>query len=359
MSDNLTSEAPPPVSQEQSGGENNGAANLDDNAFAKMLAKREAAKAEAVKPAAEDSAIPNKESAPPAEEAQVQSEAESEEPEVKTDETKEEAGEVLSNETKLDPKLQTVLNKRIGREVAKTKREIAARAKAEAERDQLKAQLEAMNGGTPETPQSLPEIDSVAALEKHEHDARLTIRWVDAQLDRDDFPAEGIKTEEGVLTKAALKQIRMNARIALEDHIPAQRKFLQEREAARQRAYEAFPYLKDPESEEYAEAQAAYQANPWLKNVPNADWIIGVQLLGLKALKEREAAAKKPKSDKPAPKPMNGQAHVSSNASPSRVPADGNQSAISAIKQNLYKKNGASERDVAAYFKQRELLKNS
>lgn len=363
MSETNVVEAPPPASQEGSGGENKGSSNLDARSFANLLVKREAAKAAAA-PKAEDSTPSKEEATPTAEKVeQTQTEAKPEETEETTEVTTEEAGEVLSNELKLDPKTQEKLNRRIGKEVGKTKRALQAAAKAEGEVAQLKAQLEAMKGGEQSQPaqakpQVLSDIEDSAALDKYEREAKQAVRWVDEMLDMDEFPAEGIKTADGVLSKADLKKIRMNARVALEDHIPERKAFLNQREESRKQAFDLFPYLKDPESPEYAEAQEARKANPWLANVPNSEYVIGIQLLGLKKLKEMQEGGK-PKPKAVQKTPMNGQSHVSSDASPGRVAGGDNSQAISALKQTLVKKGGASERDYAAYLKQREILKFS
>jgi hypothetical protein len=86
---------------------------------------------------------------------------------------------------------------------------------------------------------------------------------------------------------------------------------------------------------------------PWLKNLPNADWIIGVQIEGLKALQAKEKG--KSKSGKAAVVP----------SSPSRqqlkplpllvVPIPGvpcgnevSQAQVEALRQHLSKKGGVT-----------------
>jgi len=100
---------------------------------------------------------------------------------------------------------------------------------------------------------------------------------------------------------------------------------------------------------------------PWLKNLPNAEWIIGVQIEGLKALQAKEKGKAKPGS-KPQPaistKPPASQGLVSSAGGDVRTPsATKNANQIEALRSQLSKKGGVSANEAAAFLLAKEKAK--
>jgi len=170
--------------------------------------------------------------------------------------------------------------------------------------------------------QPLAQITSLEALNQYKE--RLANDIVEAEMRLHmDIPPEGIQHPVwGTVTKpsliAALTQAKKDERIS----IPARERFLSNRTQATQSAFEKFPFLKDPTHPGYQMAQAAKRdpANAWLRGLPNADYILGVQIKGLLAMQAEEAATTVAKPAKPKQKPTSGQSEIASDASISRAP---------------------------------------
>lgn len=351
-----------------------GAGNVEESAFAKGLAAKQLARlAQDATPAEQKPTAETPSAEPAAEEtteptAEVTTEEPKEEAKAETEEPKEETDEVLSPETNsLDPKLQATINKRIGKEVAKTKREIAARVAAETELALLRAQLAEKQEAPKEevivpVPANVPlaEITTPAQLEQLKHTAKMEMRWAEQWLD-EDIPPEGIQTDRGVATKKQLKELIRNARVVQEDLIPQREKFLTTRQVAQQTAFEKFPFLKDPTHPGYQLAQQAKRENAsWLAGLPNADYVVGVQVKGILAMQAEEAAKNvttKP-ATKPKPRPTGGQSEVASDSSASRVPVGTlKQQALDNETNKLKAKGGVSAKDFAASLAAQQLIR--
>lgn len=373
MANETNQAAPQPALIAQPSGvtEKTGAANSTVSSFAQTLIRKEEARAaeqasakelvpEVPATATEESAsIAPEETQVPEAEATTETTAEADKPaETETEET---ADEVLSHETKLDPKIQEKINKRIGREVVKRKA-------LEAEVEQLRKQVmappeEKITSVTVPVPANMPlaDVPDLTGLNEVVRQAKAAQRAAEELLDRDDIN-DGVQVGDRKYSKAELKGIVRDTRITLEDHVPMREKFLTDQQSARQKTLEEFPYLRNRASPEYMEHQAALKANPWLLAQPNADWIVAVQLRGVKAIEAEKAAAKKP-ADKKAtvkPKPTGDHAVVTSDASASRVPAGTlNNQARQAASKVLEGKRGVGAKDFAEYLRQNEISKLS
>jgi hypothetical protein len=298
--------------------------------------------------------------------SEVTEATEPESAEVETSEAQAEEGQtedVLSQDNTLSEKAKKRIEKRIGEEVYKRKG-------LEATINELKLQLEAVKQqksteAVPITPlpqgsPALAQIESPTDLVALQQQAKDAKRFAQEQLDRDDF--EPVRVGDTVLDRKALKTIIRNAERTLEDEIPQRAQFLQQRQAAQQLAYEKFPFLKDKSSPEYVQAQQAYMQMPWLKNLPNADWIIGVQIEGLKALqsKDKKATGKTAKAQTPfSTKPPSGQSVVSSSGD-ARTPS-GQRAAqtLEAMRSQMSKSGGVSANQAAQFLLARELAKQN
>jgi hypothetical protein len=133
-----------------------------------------------------------------------------------------------------------------------------------------------------------------------------------------------------------------------------------------------FPFLKDPNSEDYQAAIQAYRLNPWLQDLPNADFIVGVQVEGLKALQARRASVSKSSksADAPAPKPKpkitptakpaGDQTAVSSGTSSPRIPsASVARNALDAQREKLRQKGAVTAGEAAALLLRSDQLRTN
>lgn len=323
--------------------EKKGAGNESQNEFARRLAARQTppqtstaqtaeAKTEPAKVEAKaDAAAPETGEAKEAPNAEAKDEgtkteagAEETAPADTAEETTDDAEEVLSTEThSLDPKLQRKIDRRIGKEVAKRKaleQEVAS-LKALITQPPATEEKEVVISAPANVP--LAEIATPAELDQLKMTAKQEIRWAEQWLD-EEIPAEGIQTDRGLATKKQLKELKRNAQVVLEDLVPQREKFLSTRQTAQQAAFEQFPFLKDPAHPGYKLAQQAKREGAgWLAGLPNADYIVGVQVTGLLAMQAAKApngkADTKP-AIKPKAVPTRGQSEIASDASISRTP---------------------------------------
>ena len=263
----------------------------------------------------------------------------------------------------ISPDLKKKIEKRIGKEVAKRKALEAQlnELKLQAQQaQQTQAQQPAPIAPLPQGAPTLANIEDPAGLAALQQQAREAKRFAQEQLDRDDF--EPVRVGETVLDRKALKTIVRNAEKTLEEDIPQRAQFLQQRAQAQSVAFEKFPFLKDKSSPEYVQAQQAYMAMPWLKNLPNSDWIIGVQIEGLKALaaKDKKSTGKTSKPSVPfSTKPPSGQTVVSSNGE-ARTPS-GQRAAqtLESMRAQMSKSGGVSAAQAAQFLLARELAKTN
>lgn len=281
-------------------------------------------------------------------------------------ETEVEADSVLSQKSSLDPKLRDKIQRRINEEVAKRK-VLEARL---TDMDTSIKRLESEKVNPPPAPHVphrgttvLAEINDFASLEKLQKDAKEAMRWAEDQLDNDEL-GEGVVVGEEVYDRARLKSIVKNARVTLEDKVPARQQFLTSRQQLSQQAVTLFPFLTDKTSPDYQMAVQAYRQNPWLEDLPNADFIIGVQVEGMKALQAREQAkskvAEKPKVKIAASKPAGDQTAMPTSSSGSRVPVQsGVKAALLAERTRLMKQGTVSANEASAMLLRSAMLRNT
>ena len=261
----------------------------------------------------------------------------------------------------ITPELQKKIDKRIGKEVAKRKALEARLGELEAALGQRTQQAEE-SVQQPAPAQPLPsnvplaQIEDFNSLQTLQQQAREAKRFAQEQLDRDDF--EPVRVGDTVLGKQELKAILRNAEKTLEDDIPARANFLTQKQQAQQVAHQMFPYLKDRTAPEYVLAQQALSQMPWMKNLPNADWIIGVQIEGLKALEAKKAKT----GSKPQPaistRPPASQGLVSSAGGEVRTPsATKSANQIEALRSQMSKKGGVTANEAAAFLLAKEKAK--
>lgn len=311
------------------------------------------AESETIPDSTEESAETSTEEEAPAETAEAESEEESE-----TD---------LSHRT-LDQKTKEKIQRRIDKEVAKRKALESRITELESNLQEKAAEVEKKPVPVVDvTNQPLANITDTSKLADLKRSAKEAIRWAEEQLDSEAIlNGDSIKVGETTYDRKALKDVMRHAKITLEDHIPVREQFLNQQAMARVAALKEFPFLADKSTPEYQMAQAARNANPWLASLPNADWIIAVQVEGIKAIEERKKAAKAkaeaPTKPKVTPaKPSSDQTAVStSGGAPTRTPAaTGSRQAIAAEKAKYDARGGISAGDAAEYLKRLGQLRNS
>lgn len=243
-------------------------------------------------------------------------------------EAAEEGEKVLSPETQSLEKLKERFDRRIGKEVS-------VRKELEKQLNELKVQLiertvqqpqeQAKVVPMPTGVMPLANIDNDTGLANLEREAKATIRFVEDQIERDDFPEQGLEIDGKLYRKQDLRDIRRNAKETLEDHIPARRGFLTQRAQYAKISAESFPFLTDSSDPLYVQAKALKAQSPWLKNLPGGDFVLGAYVKGLAALQAEQAAKAKAAgknggSAQKAAKPSNSHSEVSAGTGAERIP---------------------------------------
>ncbi len=358
----------PAVAQaaQPSGEKNNGAGNQTVSQYARRFITPEAAPASAEPAPKPSEETPITETATPIPaETGTESKPAEETPSEATDKAK--ADEVLSKSTsqiEFTPEQQEVFNKRLGKEVAKRKA-------LELQLEEAKARV----AETPLVPEQKPEpatiiplptgspplanINDVRGLVELQQQAKEAIRFAEDALAAE---SDGDPVPEG-FTRKSLRDVIRNAKLTIEDHIPARNQFLQAKNQNQQTAYELLPFLKDKADPNYVLAETFRKNNPWLQNLPAADLMIGMYIKGVEAVKaEREAAEKAkgaPAGKKSTAKPTGAQTEVSSDAFTGRVTAGTqNKQALQAASEKLKAKGAVSAKDYASFLANKEILRN-
>ena len=299
--------------------------------------------------------------------------------------------EVLSQQTfQLPKEAQEILNRRIAKEVAKSKtlRETLEAKVQAAEKRAADSEAKASTPALAPAPQPTPitpgipadhpaakanDMQSLNALQKQ---AKMALRWAEETLDSpkawktriDTDPDTGEETAVRVTpigdeqyTEAQIKGLMRNARLSIEDHIPARAQFLNARQQAMQMAQQRHPFLSDKQSPDYQRAQAILQ-DPWMQQRTDAEWLAGVLVRGMKDLEREEAgkADSKSKVRAPAQKPGSDQTASPSVTGTARVPVHtGNRQALASEEAKLRTKGGITTAEAIASLQNRERFRNS
>jgi hypothetical protein len=249
---------------------------------------------------------------------------------------------------------QESINRRIGKEVAKTK-SLEARL-AEMESAPPKEKEVQVPVTLPTADQPLANINDKATLTVEYRKARDVYRMVDDLIMAGPDEMGEYKVEDKTFTKEQLIQIRRNSAKMVDEFIPQRLRFLDAKEQHTALAKKDFPWLNQPESQEYKLAQEQRRSAPWLAALPNSDYLVGVFVEGIKALQEK-ATPKVAPITPPARKAPSDQTASSQTASGGV--RDGGLSIqrerVQGSMQKMSKAGGVNGRDVAAFLLNKEL----
>lgn len=260
-------------------------------------------------------------------------------------------------------KQQAKIDKRIGKEVAKTKTLDEQVQTLQQQLEELrKAQVPAnepvpvANPGNP-----LGHIQDIDKLNQEFVQAKQTVRIAEDLLDQAvDNNLNEVQYEGQTYTKQQLRAAVKNARRVVDEHVPAQMRFLQARQQAEQAAATEFPWLNDRGSKEYGLFQAALKQRPWLASDPEHKLMVAMWVEGYKTVEARKASAAQPQKPTPPPKPRapNGQFDVAASSGATRAPDETLQrkAAAEELSAMLKSKKGVSAKDTAAILLKRAVI---
>ena len=221
--------------------------------------------------------------------------------------------------------------------LTRQKREAQEKADAlERELNQTKSKLEKSDSErpVPVTNQTDPFADvwDAKKLDDEWSKARDLKRWCEDNID-------GCEIGDKEYSSTEIKAIKRRVEDALDLHIPARARFLNNYKQIQPIAEQIYPFWKDRSSTQYTEAQQVLRQLPQLAALPEHQVLVGDFLEGRRLRLEREATKGKPSAKLPlktAPKQPG-----KPTASP--VKKDGAQANIDAAKSRFAKSGGESE----------------
>jgi hypothetical protein len=241
--------------------------------------------------------------------------------------------------------------KRFGRLTAQKKALLAENAELQAQAEQAQ-QTQASEIPEFLKDNALHNVVDEQALAKEVENLNTLIEWAEdgmeneAQYD-DDGNEYVLKDGDKTYTKAELRRIRSNAKKIIRKDAPARQAWIKERQASDQQAIQTFQFLGEPESDDYKlfmQAKSAKMYKPLVDLLPNSNFVLGLLVEGLNAVKARQG-----QQAKPAPKPKAPVASTEAGAARAKTPQAQKTKAVEAAYKK-YEESG-SMADYQSYLK--------
>jgi hypothetical protein len=247
-------------------------------------------------------------------EAQATSEEDvhSQEPETTTEqdpiEDSEETEETKSEEEEIERGLPKGVKKRIDKLSAK-------RREAEAEVERLREEVERLSQEatkpaqtpTPDNPYS--NLSTLDEVNREAEQAKQIRRW--CELNPDGAVVTNKDGSETEYTAEEVRNIKIKALDALEEHLPARAKYLQNYMQMEQVAAKEYPWWKDKSAKERQIAESFIKHFPEIQKFPDYKMVVGDYIRGVQARESKAKSSGTPVKAPSQPRPS---------AAPARVP---------------------------------------
>ena len=281
------------------------------------------------------------------EEEDVLSQSISEEEEDTEEETEQEDEEIEEESEEEPPKAVGKLLKQVNK--------LTARAKsAEENADALKAEIESLKSNSQPNEQATgqPELENVQNfedLQKLQKEAQAAKKFALQNIGKDYVEVDGKEYSDD-----DIRNILTQADEYLTEKIPARANYLQQKAQWQQDTAQSFPWLNKSDDSDYAEqSRALYQSirgqgqyAQVLDNLPNGDFVAGVLVKGIQAIKKEKEAKTKPKK-KTVTKPKTPPPTDGGNASP---PVENANTRKQKQKDQIKRQGNLSVTDLAAFL---------
>jgi len=216
-------------------------------------------------------------------EANTESEQEQSEDSEETEETK-------SEDDELERGLPKGVKKRIDKLSAK-------RREAEAEVERLKSEVERLSqeankpAQTPKFDNPYSNLNTLEEVNREAEQAKQIRRW--CEMNPDGAIVNDANGNETEYTAEEIRKIKIKTLDALEEHLPARAKYLENYFQVEQVAAKEYPWWKDRTSSERQIADSFLKHFPEIARFPDYKMVLGDYIRGVKS---REAATKRPSS---------------------------------------------------------------
>ncbi|CAB5178584.1 hypothetical protein UFOVP157_15 [uncultured Caudovirales phage] len=200
----------------------------------------------------------------------------------------EETEETKSDEDETERGLPKGVKKRIDKLSAK-------RREAEAEVERLKSEVERLSleankpAQTPTADNPYANLGSIEEVNREADQAKQIRRW--CEMNPDGAVVKNKDGSEVEYTSEEIRNIKIRAMDALEEHLPKRAQYLQNYNQIEQVAQKEYPWWKDKAARERQMAETFIKAFPEIQKFPDYKMVIGDYIRGVKS---REMASKKP-----------------------------------------------------------------
>lgn len=204
----------------------------------------------------------------------------------------EETEETKSDEEEVERGLPKGIKKRIDKLSAK-------RREAEAEVERLKSEVERLSqeankpAQTPTADNPYAHLGTVEEVSREIEQAKQIRRW--CEMNPDGAVVKNNNGEEVEYSAEEVRNIKIRAMDAIEEHLPKRIGYLQNYTQIEQVAQKEYPWWKDKSAKERQIAETFIKTFPEIKKFPDYKMVIGDYIRGVKA---REQASQKPAPQK-------------------------------------------------------------
>jgi len=222
------------------------------------------------------------------EDSEVLSQETNTESEQEHSEDSEETEETKSDDNELERGLPKGVKKRIDKLSAK-------RREAEAEVDRLKSEVERLSqeankpAQTPKSDNPYTNLKTLEEVNREAEQAKQIRRW--CEMNPDGAIVTGKDGNEVEYSAEEVRKIKVKSLDALEEHLPARAKYLENYSQVEQVANKEYPWWKDRSSSERQIAESFLQHFPEITRFPDYKMVLGDYIRGFKS---RESASKRP-----------------------------------------------------------------
>jgi hypothetical protein len=254
-------------------------------------------------------------------EAQATSEEDvhSQEPETTTEQESTEDSEE-TEETKSEEEIERGLPKGVKKRIDKLS---AKRREAEAEVERLKEEVERLSQEatkpaqipTPDNPYS--NLSTLEEVNREADQAKQIRRW--CEMNPDGAVVTNKDGSETEYSAEEVRNIKIKALDALEDHLPARAKYLQNYMQMEQVAVKEYPWWKDKSAKERQIAESFIKHFPEIQKFPDYKVVVGDYIRGVQARESKGKSSGAPVKAPSQPRPS---------AAPARVPQQDAQAQV-------------------------------
>jgi hypothetical protein len=222
------------------------------------------------------------------EDSEVLSQETNTESEQEQSEDSEETEETKSDDDELERGLPKGVKKRIDKLSAK-------RREAEAEVERLKSEVDRLSqeankpAQTPKSDNPYSNLKTLEEVNREAEQAKQIRRW--CEMNPDGATVTGANGEEVDYSAEEVRRIKVKALDALEEHLPARAKYIENYSQIEQVATKEYPWWKDRSSNERQIAESFLKHFPEITRFPDYKMVLGDYIRGVKS---REATKKSP-----------------------------------------------------------------